>query len=112
VETGLTDYLRIGKRLRKLREEKGYSLYDVERISSGEFKVPTLASYETAKRKISISRISKLAALYKVSLDSMLGEARVAEKAPDYGSLSPEELKELENKIRALRKRLERKGRR
>lgn len=108
----MTDYLRIGKRLRKIREEKGCSLYDVERISGGEFKVPTLASYETAKRKISISRISKLAALYKVSLDSILGEARVAEKATDYGNLSPEELKELENKIRALRKRLEQKGRR
>lgn len=104
----MTDYGSIGKRLRKIREEKGYSLYDVERISRGEFKVPTLASYETAKRKISISRVSKLASLYKVSLDFILGEERVAETTVEYGNLSPEELRELEEKIRALRKKLER----
>lgn len=104
----MTDYGSIGKRLRKIREEKGYSLYDVERISRGEFKVPTLASYETAKRKISISRVSKLASLYKVSFDSILGEERVAETTVEYGNLSSEELRELEEKIRALRKKLER----
>lgn len=103
----MTDYITIGKRLRRIREEKGYSLYDVERITRGEFKVPTLASYETAKRKISISRISKLASVYKVSLDSILGEGRVAEAGGEYGKLFSEELKELEEKIRALRKKLE-----
>ena len=103
----MTDYITIGKRLRRIRKEKGYSLYDVERITRGEFKVPTLASYETAKRKISISRISKLVSVYKVSLDSILGEGRVAEAGSKYGKLSSEELRELEEKIRALRKKLE-----
>ncbi len=103
------NYRTIGKRLKRIREEKGYSLYDVERLSKGEFKVPTLSSYETAKRKISISRLNRLASLYEVTLDSILGAERIAEENRPYGKSLIKDLRELEEKIRKTIEKLEEK---
>lgn len=103
----LVDYISIGKRLRKIREKIRYSLHDVEKLTNGEFKVGTLAGYETGKRKISIPRLKKLADFYNVNISYFIDDEKVAESKGIYNGLSVNDLKILEEKIRKVREQLE-----
>jgi transcriptional regulator with XRE-family HTH domain len=103
----LTDYLSIGKRLRKIREKSRYSLHEVERLTEGEFKVGTLAGYETGKRKISIPRLKELADFYNISVSYFIDDEKVAESKGLYNNLSVNDLKVLEEKIKKVREQLE-----
>jgi transcriptional regulator with XRE-family HTH domain len=62
----------VGDRLRAIRRQKGFSLHDVEARSNQEFKASVLGAYERGERAISVSRLIRLAELYRVPPDQLL----------------------------------------
>jgi len=68
-----TEY--VGERLRAIRRQKGLSLHDVEARSKQEFKASVLGAYERGERAISVSRLIRLAELYRVPPDQLLPRA-------------------------------------
>lgn len=64
--------LRVGERMRSVRNENRLSLQAVEARSGGEFKVATLESYERGDRSISVARLRRLAGFYGVPVDQLL----------------------------------------
>ena len=62
---------RLGEHLRRLRKQKGFSLLEVESMSSKEFKSSVLGAYERGERAISTVRLARLAELYKLPLQAM-----------------------------------------
>jgi len=77
VPDGLTEaaqaYVRaVGARLRVVRHQIGLSLQAVESTSNLEFKASVLGAYERGERAISVSRLQRLAKLYRVSVDQLL----------------------------------------
>jgi transcriptional regulator with XRE-family HTH domain len=66
-------YVRaVGARLRVVRHQIGLSLQAVEATSNHEFKASVLGAYERGERAISVSRLQRLARLYRVSVDQLL----------------------------------------
>jgi len=63
---------RVGERLRAIRLQKGFSLHDVEDVSSKEFKASVLGAYERGERSISVPRLQRLASFYGVPVDQLL----------------------------------------
>lgn len=63
----------LGKRLRALRESKGYSIYDVERRAQLHFS--TISKYERNERQPSIEVLRELAEIYEVPLASIFADA-------------------------------------
>ena len=80
-ETGAgTEYARrVGARLRAVRQQRGFSLQDVEQVSEQEFKASVLGAYERGERAISVPRLQRLSRCYGVPVDRLLpdGEAFV-----------------------------------
>jgi len=78
---------RLGARLRAMREQRGWSLHDVQLASDGRFSGSAVGTYERGERSISVRRLSDLADLYGVPLDRLLpeGERRRSgeESGPD-----------------------------
>ena len=67
------EYLtQLGVRLREVRRRLGLSLKLVEAMTDGEFKASALGAYERAQRTISVARLQRLAAVYKMPVDRML----------------------------------------
>lgn len=78
---------RVGGRLREIRRQQGMSLHDVEAQSAKEFKASVLGAYERGERSISVSRLSRLAEFYSVSVDQLLpGEDAAAHGREARGS--------------------------
>lgn len=65
---------KVGERLRSIRRQKRLSLQDVERSSDQEFKASVLGAYERGERALSVPRLARLAALYRVPVDQLLPE--------------------------------------
>lgn len=63
---------RVGEQLRKVRRQQQYSLQAVEAASSFEFKASVLGAYERGERAISVARLQRLAAFYRVPVDQLL----------------------------------------
>jgi transcriptional regulator with XRE-family HTH domain len=57
----------VGERLRRVRVDRGLSLQDVERASSGRWKAAVVGSYERGDRNISATRLLELAEFYEVT---------------------------------------------
>lgn len=57
----------VGARLRRIRNQQGMSLQDVERESGGMWKAAVVGSYERGDRNISASRLCELAEFYGVA---------------------------------------------
>jgi transcriptional regulator with XRE-family HTH domain len=73
VEASAADYATlVGQRLRRIRRQKGLSLQDVEALSGQEFKASVVGAYERGERIISVPRLQRLAALYRVPVDQLL----------------------------------------
>lgn len=70
----------VGERLRKLRHQRGLSLLAVEEATGREFKTSVLGAYERGERVISVLRLQRLAAVYRVPVDHLL--PRPAGSAP------------------------------
>ena len=62
----------VGERLRRIRQQKQWSLSDVENRSDSEFKASVLGAYERGERAISVPRLMRLAEVYDVPADSLL----------------------------------------
>ena len=62
----------VGDRLRTLRRQRGMSLLAVEEASGREFKASVLGAYERGERVISVLRLQRLAAFYRVPVDQIL----------------------------------------
>jgi transcriptional regulator with XRE-family HTH domain len=62
----------VGLKLRRLRQERRFSLQDVCDRSGSSFVVSTLSAYEHGKRSLSLERLVELANIYGVSLSTLL----------------------------------------
>lgn len=62
----------VGERLRAIRRQKRMSLQEVERESDLEFKASVLGAYERGERAISVPRLQRLAATYRVPIGQLL----------------------------------------
>src|SRR3954463_5653681 len=70
---GEPEYARqLGGRLRGIREQRGWSLHDVQVASGGRFSGSAVGTYERGERSISVRRLAELAELYGVPLDQVL----------------------------------------
>jgi transcriptional regulator with XRE-family HTH domain len=62
----------VGSRLRSIRKQRGLSLQDVQRLSSGEFKAAVVGAYERGERSLSLPRLHRLAAFFQVPINQFL----------------------------------------
>jgi transcriptional regulator with XRE-family HTH domain len=63
---------RLGDRLRRVRQQQGMSLLDVEETSGGQFKASVLGAYERGERSVSVARLHELADFYRVPMVELL----------------------------------------
>jgi transcriptional regulator with XRE-family HTH domain len=75
----------IGARLRAVRRQKGMSLLDVEEISGKEFKASVVGAYERGQRRIAVSRLQRLAQIYRVPVEQLLPAAANGHRQPPGG---------------------------
>jgi len=67
------DYtVALGQRMREARKQQHLALQDVEALSAGEFKTSILGAYERGERVISVPRLARLAAIYRVPVERLL----------------------------------------
>ncbi len=62
----------VGRRLRSVRKQQRFSLQAVEALSNQEFKASVLGAYERGERSISVPRLRRLAAFYRVDVEQLL----------------------------------------
>jgi len=73
----------VGRRLRSIRRQRGFSLQDVQTLSEGEFKAAVLGAYERGERSISVPRLHRLSGYYDVPVAQLLPpDPRQVAKAP------------------------------
>jgi transcriptional regulator with XRE-family HTH domain len=73
----------VGRRLRSIRRQRGFSLQDVQTLSDGEFKAAVLGAYERGERSLSVPRLQRLSGYYDVPIAQMLPpDTQHAAKAP------------------------------
>jgi transcriptional regulator with XRE-family HTH domain len=98
----------VGERLRRIRVERGLSLQDVERTSSGRWKAAVVGSYERGDRNISATRLLELAEFYEVSPAEVLpGEPPARGVGGGSVMLDLERLERLGERFGPLRRYLE-----
>lgn len=66
----------VGQRLRAVREARGLSLADVERITNGRWHRSTITSYELGIRAVAMANLAELAQFYEVDVRALLPVAR------------------------------------
>lgn len=62
----------LGGRLRAARRQRGWSLSDVESVTSGEFKASVVGAYERGERAMSVQRLVRVAEVYSVTPSELL----------------------------------------
>lgn len=72
----------LGDRLRRVRQQQGQSLHDVERRSEGRFKASVVGAYERGERSVSISRLHALAGFYGIPVAELLSRPTSSSRAP------------------------------
>ncbi|HSR15521.1 MAG TPA: helix-turn-helix domain-containing protein [Gemmatimonadales bacterium] len=70
----------VGARLRSIRKQRGLSLQDVQRLSSGEFKAAVVGAYERGERSLSLPRLRRLADFFQVPLTQFLPQEEKGER--------------------------------
>lgn len=63
---------RLGDRLRRVRQQQGLSLHEVEANSQGSLKASVVGAYERGERAVSITRLQRLAEFYRVPVSELL----------------------------------------
>lgn len=63
---------QLGDRLRRVRQQQGLSLHDVEARSEGGLKASVVGAYERGERAVSITRLQRLATFYRVPVSELL----------------------------------------
>lgn len=66
---------QVGERLRAVRRQQRLSLQAVEARTAREFRASALGAYERGERVISVPRLQRLAAFYRVPVDQLLPPA-------------------------------------
>lgn len=74
--------VQLGERLRRVRQQQGLSLHDVEEHSAGALKASVLGAYERGERSVSISRLRELATFYRVPIGELLPQPLPPEEKP------------------------------
>ena len=83
-------------RLRKLRERYGYTQQDVaDRISVGK---SAYRSYENNDRRIPVDALTRVAALYNVSMDELLGNSYRSDASTNiiHGNFTKEQIQKIQ----------------
>lgn len=62
----------LGDRLRRVRQQQGLSLHEVEDNSQGSLKASVVGAYERGERAVSITRLQRLAEFYRVPVSELL----------------------------------------
>ena len=62
----------LGERLRRVRQQQGLSLHEVEARSEGGLKASVVGAYERGERAVSITRLHRLADFYRVPVAELL----------------------------------------
>ncbi|GMQ85020.1 MAG: hypothetical protein BMS9Abin07_0585 [Acidimicrobiia bacterium] len=62
----------VGRRLRSIRRQRGFSLQEVQTLSDGEFKAAVLGAYERGERSLSVPRLHRLAGYYDLASAQLL----------------------------------------
>ncbi len=75
----------LGERLRRVRQQQGLSLHDVEERSHGELKASVVGAYERGERAVSITRLHHLADFYRVPVGELLPDSATAPRFEDAG---------------------------
>jgi transcriptional regulator with XRE-family HTH domain len=70
----------VGKRIRRLRLERGLSLRDLEELAR--VSRTTISAYERGKMRMSLEALSAIARALEVPLSLLLGEEGEAEPSP------------------------------
>lgn len=84
------EYLtQLGVRLREVRRRLGLSLKLVEAMTNGEFKASALGAYERAQRTISVARLQRLAAVYRMPVDRLLPSEEAGDVVIDLREAAP-----------------------
>ena len=73
----------LGARLRSIRRQQHLTLHDVEERSGGEWKAVVVGSYERGDRAISITKLARLAAFYRVPMHDLLPHEEPTPSATD-----------------------------
>jgi transcriptional regulator with XRE-family HTH domain len=73
----------LGERLRHVRQQQNLSLHDVEARSKGELKASVVGAYERGERTISIIRLHRMAAFFRVPVSELLPEVARPDAAPE-----------------------------
>lgn len=66
--------IRLGERLRAIRNQQGLTLQQVEERSEGRWKAVVIGSYERGDRAISVAKLAQLADFYGVPVSELLPE--------------------------------------
>lgn len=75
----------LGDRLRRVRQQQGLSLHEVEERSEGELKASVVGAYERGERSVSIPRLQRLASFYRVPVAELLPQRGGAATGIDLG---------------------------
>jgi transcriptional regulator with XRE-family HTH domain len=75
--------VRLGERLRRVRQQQGLSLLDVEQLSDGELKASVVGAYERGERTVSITRLYRLAHFYRIPVPELLPDSERTRGRPD-----------------------------
>lgn len=73
----------LGERLRHVRQQQDLSLHDVEERSGGDLKASVVGAYERGERTISITRLQRLAAFFRIPVSELLPDAPVPSTPPE-----------------------------
>ena len=71
----------VGAGLRSIRKQRGLSLQDVQRLSSGEFKAAVVGAYERGERSLSLPRLHRLSQFFQVPITQFLPQEDANEGA-------------------------------
>lgn len=77
---------RLGERLRHVRLQQDLSLQDVEARSGGDLKASVVGAYERGERTISITRLQRLAAFFRIPVSELLPGAPADVAPPEPGA--------------------------
>lgn len=75
--------LRVGGRLRAIRQAQALSLSDVEERSGGRWSASAVGAYERGFRNLSLPRLKALADFYRVPVSVLMGETGPAGEPRD-----------------------------
>ncbi|MGH2734069.1 MAG: transcriptional regulator [Actinomycetota bacterium] len=64
----------VGDNLRRIRQQKGLSLQDVQSESAGKWKAAVVGAYERGDRNVTVGRLAELAGFYDVPISEVLPE--------------------------------------